>query len=82
MGRELRTFAAVQATTKRRVDLGLRLADRRPIGRLESAASMGSGRVSVRIGLTSVDQVDDEVESWLRRAYEVNAGMGVALPRT
>src|SRR6266511_1364763 len=67
-----RTFAAVQATTKRRVDLGLRLADQRPIGRLESAASMGSGAVTVRVGLTSVDQVDDEVERWLRRAYDEN----------
>jgi hypothetical protein len=34
---------------------------------------MGSGSVTVRIGLTSVDQVDDEVEAWLRRAYDENA---------
>lgn len=68
-----RTFAAVQASTKRRVDLGMRLADQRPTGRLESATSMGSGSVTVRIGLTSVDQVDDDVESWLRRAYDENA---------
>jgi hypothetical protein len=72
----------VQAATRRRVDLGLRLADRRPIGRLESAASMGTSSVTARIGLTSVDQVDDEVESGLRRANEENARMGVALPRT
>src|SRR6266498_247839 len=39
-----RTFAAVQATTKRRVDLGLRLVEPQPGGRLESAASMGSGQ--------------------------------------
>jgi hypothetical protein len=67
-----RTFAAVQATTRRRVDLGLRLADSRPAGRLESAASVGQSAVTVRIGLTSVEEVDDEVEGWLRRAYEEN----------
>ncbi len=67
-----RTFAAVQATTKRRVDLGLRLANPQPSGRLEPAVSMGSGAVTVRIPLTAVEQVDDEVESWLRRAYEEN----------
>jgi hypothetical protein len=68
-----RTFAAVQPTTKRRVDLGLRLADQQLGGRLESARSMGSGQVTVRIGLSSVEQVDEEVEGWLRRAYEENA---------
>ena len=68
-----RTFAAVQATTKQRVDLGLRLSDQPTDGRLESAASMGSGQVNVRIGLTSVDDVDDEVQGWLRRAYAENA---------
>jgi hypothetical protein len=67
-----RTFAAVQPTTKRRADLGLRLAGQPPVGRLESAASMGSSMVTVRIGLTSVDEVDDEVADWLRRAYEEN----------
>lgn len=68
-----RTFAAVQPTTKRRVDLGLRLGEQPPTGRLESAAAMGSSMVTARIGLTSVDQVDDEVESWLRRAYQENS---------
>ena len=68
-----RTFAAVQPSTKRRVDLGLRLENEPLGGRIESAKSMGSGQVTVRIGLTSIEQVDDEVEKWLRRAYEENA---------
>jgi hypothetical protein len=71
-----RTFAAIQPTTKRRVDLGLRLHLHLPDsplgGRLESAAAMGSGQVTARIGLTSVDEVDDEVQAWLRRAYDEN----------
>jgi hypothetical protein len=67
-----RTFAAIQPTTKRRVDLGLRLAGQPPVGRLEPATSMGSNMVTVRIGLRSVDEVDAEVAGWLRRAYEEN----------
>lgn len=67
-----RTFAAVQATTRRRVDLGLRLVDPPFGGRLEAAASMGSSAVTARLGLASVVEVDDEVERWLRRAYEEN----------
>jgi hypothetical protein len=67
-----RTFAAVQPTSKRRVDLGLRLAEQPFVGRLESPAAMGSSMVTHRISLTSVDQVDDEVEAWLRRSYDEN----------
>ena len=67
-----RTFAAIQATTKTRVDLGLRLTDLQPAGRLESAAGMGSGQVTLRIALEGVDEVDDEVAGWMRRAYREN----------
>jgi hypothetical protein len=31
---------------------------------------MGSSSATARIGLAAVDEVDDEVEHWLRRAYE------------
>ena len=65
--------AAVQATTRRRVDLGLRLADPPLGGRLEAPWSMGSGAVTARIGLASAEEVDAEVERWLRRAYDENA---------
>jgi hypothetical protein len=68
-----RTFAAVQPTTKRRVDLGLRLDNQSPDGRLEAAASLASSVVTVRIALTSAEQVDDEVETLLRRAYAENS---------
>jgi hypothetical protein len=68
-----RTFAAIQATTKTRVDLGLRLAAAEPAGRLESAAVMGSGQVTVRIALRDLDEVDAEVEDRLRQAYQENS---------
>jgi hypothetical protein len=67
-----RTFAVVQASTKSRVDLGLRLPGREPGGRLLPAKSIGNGDCSVRIGLTSVDEVDDEVVDLLAETYRAN----------
>jgi hypothetical protein len=67
-----RTFAVVQATTRNRVDLGLRLESTEPGGRLQAARNMSGGGATVRIPLTSPDDVDDEVRDWMRRAYEEN----------
>lgn len=68
-----RTFAAVQPTTKKRVDLGLRLtADQQPSGRLERASNFGQSSVTHKISLASADDIDPEVEEWLRSAYEAN----------
>jgi hypothetical protein len=67
-----RTFAQVAATTRKRVDLGLRLDGERPHGRRLDASSMGNGSFSVRYPLSSVDEVDDEVVTWLQRAYDAN----------
>jgi hypothetical protein len=68
-----RTFASVEPTTKQRVDLGLRLANPRPAGRLTRASSMGNSQVTARIRLSAPEEVDDEVISWLRRAYNENS---------
>jgi len=65
-----RTFAAVQATTKSRVDLGLRLADVEPAGRLLEAKNINVGAVNLRFALTGPGEVDGEVLGWLRRAYD------------
>jgi len=62
-----RVFAVIQATTKTRVDLGLRLDDERPGGRLLAARDLGAA--TVRIALTKPEDVDAEVLGWLRRAY-------------
>jgi len=67
-----RTFAQVKASTRSRVDLGLRLDGQQPQGRLQAAGSLGNGACTVRIGLSSVADVDDEVRSWLRRAYDAS----------
>jgi uncharacterized protein DUF5990/uncharacterized protein DUF5655 len=66
-----RTFAVVQPTTKSRVDLGLRLEHERPGGRLLAARDIGAA--TVRIPLGRPEDVDAEVLSWLRRAYQENA---------
>lgn len=69
-----RTFAAVQPTTKKRVDLGLRLtADQQPDDRLERAPNFGQSSVTHKIGLSSADDIDPGVEEWLRKAYAVNS---------
>jgi hypothetical protein len=67
-----RTFAVVQASTRTRVDLGLRLPGREPGGRLLPATSIGNGSCTVRVGLTAVEQVDDEVLDLLAEAYAAN----------
>jgi predicted transport protein len=64
-----RQFAAVAATATR-VDLGLRLLDAPPSGRLEAGTAPGSS--THRIPLSSVDDVDDEVLALLRAAYDQN----------
>jgi hypothetical protein len=65
-----RTFAVVQATTKNRVDLGLRLEDAVPGGRLLAARDLGAS--TVRIALAGPDDVDDEVRDLMQRAYAEN----------
>lgn len=68
-----RTFSAVQPTTKKRVDLGLRLtADVQPDGRLERAPNFGQSSVTHKIGLATADDVDDFAVDWLKRSYELN----------
>ena len=68
-----RTFGAVQPTTKKRVDLGLRLTkDTKAEGRLSPAPNFGQSSVTHKIGLGSADEIDDEVEDWLKKAYEAN----------
>jgi hypothetical protein len=65
-----RTFARVQPTTKTRVDLGLRLDGRRPRGRLQPSKIHETMRLQV--SLAAPDEVDADVQKWLRQAYAEN----------
>jgi Family of unknown function (DUF5990)/Domain of unknown function (DUF5655) len=67
-----RTFAAAEATTKSRVDLGLRLDGVAPEGRLLAAKNLNASSMNLRIALTGPGDVDDEVRGWLRRAYHAS----------
>jgi hypothetical protein len=68
-----RMFGIVQAGTKKRVDLGLRLDDVEPQGRLLLAKSLGGDRVTRRLALESVEDLDDEALDWIRRAFAANS---------
>jgi len=65
-----RTFARVQPTTKNRVDLGLRLEDQKPGGRLQPSKIHETMRL--QISLTTRDEVDSEALGWLQQAYDQN----------
>ena len=66
-----RTFARIQATTRTRVDLALRIADRAPGGRL--AASKIHPDCPLQMSFKNAGEVDDETVELLRAAYEGNA---------
>jgi uncharacterized protein DUF5990/uncharacterized protein DUF5655 len=68
-----RAFAAIRATTRDRVDLGLRLDGAGPGGRLLAAGNVGGGGVTVRIALARPEDVDDEVRDLMRRACAENS---------
>jgi hypothetical protein len=65
-----RTFARVQPTTKQRVDLGLRLEELEPGGRLQPSKIHET--MPLQISLTAPDEVDAEVLAWLQQAYDQN----------
>jgi Family of unknown function (DUF5990)/Domain of unknown function (DUF5655) len=63
-----RTFAVLQARTKQRLDMGLRLDGTAPRGRLLPARDLGAS--TVRLALTTPADVDAEAIALLRQAYE------------
>lgn len=65
-----RQFALIRATTRTRVDLGLRLASAGPGGRLLTAKGLGNDTINVRIALESVEDINDDVVDLLRRARD------------
>jgi hypothetical protein len=69
-GTPRRTFARILPTTKSRVDLGLRLEEHNPVGRLRPSKIHETMRLQV--SLTSPDDVDSEVLMWLQEAYDQN----------
>lgn len=64
--RRSKQFALIEPASAVRVQLGINLKDADPTDRLRLATGMCTHKIS----LTSLDEVDAEVVSWLRRAYE------------
>lgn len=64
-----RQFALIKPATKTRIDLGLKIKDKPTEGRLENSGPFGT-MCTHRIRLSSVDEVDDDVMSWLQEAYD------------
>lgn len=62
-------FAIVQAATKTRVDLGLILKGVDPTDRLEGG-KVFSGMCTHKVRLDTTENVDDELISWLKQAYD------------
>jgi uncharacterized protein DUF5655/uncharacterized protein DUF4287 len=67
-----RVFAELKPSTRTRLDLGLVLGDEPAKGRL--AKTDGRNRISHRIAIGAIGDIDCEVERWLRTAYERDAG--------
>jgi hypothetical protein len=67
-------FAQAKPTTAKRLDVGLSLGDPKQLPAvprlIETGGFAKKDRITHRIALASVDEVDDEVEHWLREAYE------------
>lgn len=66
-------IAQVKPSTRTRIDFGFALKDTPAKGRLVDTGGLAKGdRITHRIEITSADQINDTVEKWLRKAYEMD----------
>jgi hypothetical protein len=64
-------FAQIKPTTTKRVDIGFALGDMKPTGKLiDTGGFAKKDRITHRIPLESVADIDDEVKHWLKVAYD------------
>jgi hypothetical protein len=67
-------FAQIKPTTNRRIDMGFALKDTKPTGRLiDTGGFAKKDRITHRIPVTGVDEIDGEVKRWLKVAYDMDA---------
>ena len=62
-------FALIQPSTKSRIDLGIKIKDKAPKGRLETSGPFGT-MCTHRVQITETGQVDEEVIAYLQEAYD------------
>lgn len=66
-----RVFARIKPVTRKRIDLGFALGLRRARGRLADCGGFAKrDRITHRVAIASLADIDDEVKGWLRVAYE------------
>ena len=64
-------FAQIKPTTRTRIDLGFALGNAKVEGRLiDTGGFAKKDRITHRIPLTSLEDIDDEVKHWLKVAYD------------
>jgi hypothetical protein len=67
-------FAQLKPSTKTRIDLGFALKDAPVSGRLIDTGGLAKkDRITHRIPIATLADIDDEVKRWLRTAYEMDA---------
>lgn len=67
-------IAQIRPPTRTRIDLGFAFGDRRASGRLTDTGGFAKkDRITHRVAITSLDDIDDDIERWLREAYERDA---------
>jgi Domain of unknown function (DUF5655)/Domain of unknown function (DUF4287) len=67
-------FAQIKPTTQTRIDLGLALKDMKTPKRLiDTGGFEKKDRITRRIEISSLGDIDDEVTKWLKKAYEMDA---------
>jgi hypothetical protein len=67
-------IAQIKPTTRTRIDFGLALKDTPAKGRLIDTGGLAKkDRITHRIEITSPTEVDAYVETWLERAYDMDA---------
>jgi hypothetical protein len=69
-------FAQIKPTTNTRIDLGFALAKHRgklPKRLIDTGGLAKKDRITHRIELNSLSEIDDEVKKWLETAYELDA---------
>ena len=66
-------FAQIKPTTRTRIDLGLALKDTRVPKRLIDTGGLAKkDRITHRIEITSLKDIDSEVKKWIKIAYEMD----------
>lgn len=68
-------IAQIKPATRARIDFGLALGDTPATGKLiDTGGFAKKDRITHRIAITTMEDIDDEVRDWLHKAYDRDAG--------